>query len=525
MELAIIGGLAALGMLNYERKQRPIMEPIPEEYRLPEDARYIYNPRHARGMDSMENPRVSMYLSTNSYQQPNINNLDYARDRETEKVIAMSAAASPIRSDMRAATMPVVRGHVGPIRLGDGPPTAPYFTSNKTQFHSNENSSRRVESFTGKDPLERRTAHDTPGPLFQPTPNVNTGRDMLVARDAQLSHVPTSIFRANEAPMPSENVGPGIGLAPGEAPSGGLHPFLRILPDNVGQYRNNLPGGVIPGGQPISEGQRRYAVVPSHKAAKTSTDYERERPGLPSSAPYVGRSLRPDVLSTMQEQSRSMPIANLPGIAGNSAMNAPLQRFDAMERDGRPRNVGPNAYFESAGGANFAGPRAPGPYAKGDNTHLAWKREVPLGEHGYINEASVCGKPIGSIGTIARPRSLRQVSDGYYENAANMNATRHATAANRGEARKGVQLRGTLRSTNHDGGYAGNAIGSHTKQIARNGEERMDGGSGRPVGRHWVTQATPETGLARIQGARCSGRSIWHLKGQSELVARARRRG
>jgi hypothetical protein len=486
MELAIIGGLAALGLLSQDRKRRPIeaVHAVPYEYRLPEDTRFIYDHRNATGVNSMENPRVSMYLATNSYQQPNVTNVDYVKAQEAALAGNMAECAVPLRADRRAAGVGVVRGATknsyprGPIRMGDGHPTAPFFKSGKSQFHSNENSSRRVEFFTGKDTLRARAGNEAPGPMFKPTPNVNTGQNMVDARKTALEHVPTSAFRNNEVPVPSQMVGPGIGLAPDAPPSGGFHPFLRILPDNVGQYKNNLPGGLIVGGQPITEGPERFKEVPSHKAPKTAVDYNRKRPGLPSSAPYIGKVLRPDVLSTMQDQSRSVPLRGLQGPAGTSATNANIQRFDGTDRDGRPRNVSPNAYYDSVGGANVVGPSAPGAYAEGKNTHLSGKREGLLGEHAYINTASPVGEgPIGSIGEFVRPRTLRQVADGYGDNALSINATRHASAANRGDVRDGAYMRDTLRSTTATSGYAGNAVGAHSKQVLRNAV----GTDGRPI--------------------------------------------
>lgn len=52
MELAIIGGLAAPGLLNHERQNRPVADSVPDEYAFSEDARYIYDPKHAAGMNS-----------------------------------------------------------------------------------------------------------------------------------------------------------------------------------------------------------------------------------------------------------------------------------------------------------------------------------------------------------------------------------------------------------------------------------------------------------------------------------------
>lgn len=267
MELAIIGGLAALGMLNYERKHHPLEEPVPDEYRMPEDARFIYDPKNAGGMNSMENPRVTMYLAPNSYQQPNTANFEYAQQLERDRVNAMSMNAVPLRSDRRAAGVDIVRGAVapvGPVRLNNDFPTAPFYRSQKSQFHSDANSRMRIESFTGGDSLNMRRAHEPAGTMFAPQPNVNTGRDMLCVREAELEHIPVGTFKNNEAPIGRQTVGPGLGLSPGEAPSGGFHPYFRILPDNVGQYRNNLPGGLIVGGQPVTEGPRRFGTVPSH---------------------------------------------------------------------------------------------------------------------------------------------------------------------------------------------------------------------------------------------------------------------
>lgn len=457
-----------MGLINFERKQHNLEEIVPEEYRMPEDARYIYDPRHANGVNSMENPRVSMYLQPNAYAQPNVSNFDSIQDVERARVDAMSTHATPLRQDRRAAGVDVVRGPVKLIRFGDGAPTAPYFQSSKSQFHSDANSRSRVESFTGTDPLSHKDSHEPPGAMFAPTPNVNTGGNWENTRQDALSHVNVSVFRNNEAPLPSQIVGPGIGLPQDAPPTGGFHPYLRILPDNVGQYRNNLPGGLIVGSQPITEGPRRFDGVPSHKAPKTSIDVNRKRPSVASSAPYGGQVLRPDVLSTMQDQNRSIPIQDLPGPPGRSDTSGNVQRFDSWERDGRPRNVRPDAYFATAAGVNYAGVLAPGSYNDGTNTHHSGKREVPLGPHGYANRASTVGEEhIGPIGEMVRRRTLRQVADNYERNALSINASRHATAAEKGEVRDGTSLRNTLRSTTVDKGYAGNAVGTHTKQIRR----------------------------------------------------------
>lgn len=209
----------------------------------------------------------------------------------------------------------------------------------------------------------------------------------------------------------------------------------------------------------------------------------RKRPSVANAAPYLGRTLRPDVLSTMQEQSREMPIYDLPGPKGTSAMDANVQRFDVTERDGKPRNVRPDSYFKTARGANFAGTPGPAPYAEGTNTHCSSRREVPLGAHAYINEASTVGPgQIASPGETVRPKTLRQVADSYGANSLSANATRHASAAEKGEVRDGVFAPETLRSTANDPRYAGNAVGAHLKPVGATGLG-ADGRAVRQTGR------------------------------------------
>jgi hypothetical protein len=243
MELAILGALAALGILS-TKKRVATAPPNDDAYTLPESARFLYDPKHALGGDSFANPRALMALPVDGFMHPNVQNYDSICDSELAKATAMQAAAVPLRKDRRAAGTDIIRGGVPKcVRFDEDPrvsATAPYYRSGRSQAHSSRNSDSRLESFTGRDSTKASAmSREPPGQLFAPSPNRITHE--FAERD--VSHVPTSVFQNNTSLVPQQQVGAGVGIGPDVPAAGGFHQFFRILPDNVGQYKANLPGG------------------------------------------------------------------------------------------------------------------------------------------------------------------------------------------------------------------------------------------------------------------------------------------
>jgi hypothetical protein len=251
MELAILGALAALGILSTKKRKENV--PVDDEYTLPESARFLYDPKHALGGDCFANPRALMALPVDGLMHPNVQNFDSICDTELAKATAMQAASVPLRNDRRAAGTDIIRKCV---RFDEDPrvsATVPYYRSGRSQAHSSRNSDSRLESFTGRDSTKvSAMSREPPGQIFASTPNRLTHE--FAERD--LSHVPTSVFQNNTSLVPMQQVGAGVGIGSDVPAAGGFHQYFRILPDNVEQYKANLPGGFIPGGRNITEGPR-----------------------------------------------------------------------------------------------------------------------------------------------------------------------------------------------------------------------------------------------------------------------------
>lgn len=73
----------------------------------------------------------------------------------------------------------------------------------------------------------------------------------------------------NVLPTNSVAVGRGVGYGPNVPAADGFHPYFRALPNNVGVYKkNNLPGGFVPGKNPVDSRASQFYTVDSYKPPK-----------------------------------------------------------------------------------------------------------------------------------------------------------------------------------------------------------------------------------------------------------------
>jgi hypothetical protein len=147
--------------------------------------------------------------------------------------------------------------------------TQPYFRSEKTQGYNPRTAQFKTDLFTGTTNMEysRTGAYKHKSEAverFQPgesAARVNYyGKSGQPAVDAeeQRRKFRASARMNNALPFEQIRVGPGVGVGANVASEGGFHPFLRVMPHAVGDYKkNNLPGGIVPGRALVDQGESR----------------------------------------------------------------------------------------------------------------------------------------------------------------------------------------------------------------------------------------------------------------------------
>jgi hypothetical protein len=156
-----------------------------------------------------------------------------------------TAAAGRWAAGGSPATTGVVRG-----RPSDAP--VPFFKSAKSMNTRTEYKQRKLETFTGEDTAwAHKAVVEAPPPVSQGFVR-STG---IVGNDptADVTRVVPGRIMNNVLPAQQVRVGPGLGIGPDVAATGGFHQFYRQLPTNVNEHRlNTLPGGVVSGASRIA---------------------------------------------------------------------------------------------------------------------------------------------------------------------------------------------------------------------------------------------------------------------------------
>ena len=138
----------------------------------------------------------------------------------------------------------------------------PFFTSGKTMNTNTDYKQRKMELFTGEmlDGFSTsgtyRHKQESPA-MFGATPQgvvTSSGTVGNPAGNEELAKARSASTRTQNNILPAEQlrVGPGLGVGPEVAATGGFHQFYRQLPLNVGAYKKTtLPGRVVPGGTQV----------------------------------------------------------------------------------------------------------------------------------------------------------------------------------------------------------------------------------------------------------------------------------
>jgi hypothetical protein len=138
----------------------------------------------------------------------------------------------------------------------------PFFTSGKTMNTNTDYKQRKMELFTGE-MLDGFSTSGTykhkqeSGAMFGATPQgvvTSSGTVGNPAGNEELAKARSISTRTQKNILPAEQlrVGPGLGVGPEVAATGGFQQFYRQLPLNVGAYKKTtLPGRVVPGGTQV----------------------------------------------------------------------------------------------------------------------------------------------------------------------------------------------------------------------------------------------------------------------------------
>lgn len=175
----------------------------------------------------------------------------------------------------------------------------PYFTSGKSMNTNTDYKQRKMELFTG-DVLAGTSMTGTyenkkeTSNMFGMTPQGRVSSSGTVGNasgDADLSKARIISSRVQNNVLPAEKirVGPGLGVGPEVAATGGFQQLYRQMPLNINEYKlNQLPGRLVPG-RSLTGGKGEIQQISSinHNPGALIIPYD-ERPPLATPAAVLG---------------------------------------------------------------------------------------------------------------------------------------------------------------------------------------------------------------------------------------------
>ena len=189
---------------------------------------------------------------------------------------SVQAAMDDDRARTQAQWEQSIRPNVTGVITPNTQPTStlPYYTSAKTQGTNNFMKQRLLETFTGA--LDTSTSqtgtymHKSESrSFFEPnqsrmriTSGGSGGSAAMGGSDAA-RFIPSQL-QQNVLPTQQIRVGRGVGVGTDVPASDGFHPMLRIMPEDFGWKKNNLPGVVVPGGSTVASRPVDSYDVQSH---------------------------------------------------------------------------------------------------------------------------------------------------------------------------------------------------------------------------------------------------------------------
>lgn len=178
----------------------------------------------------------------------------------------------------------------------------PFFTSGKTMNTNTDYKQRKMEAFTGAT-LDGFSTSGTykhkkeSSTMFGATPQGRVSSAGTVgnpAGDTELQKSRSIAARTHKNVLPAEQlrVGPGLGVGPEVAATGGFQQFYRQMPLNVGEYKlNQLPGRIIPGGvQTGGNGELPQISAVNHNPGALVIPYDERPPLATPNGAVLGRT-------------------------------------------------------------------------------------------------------------------------------------------------------------------------------------------------------------------------------------------
>ena len=221
----------------------------------------------------------------------------------------------------------------------------PFFKSAKTQNTNTQVKQRKLELFSGNlledtsltGTWKRKVEAPT---MFAPTPqgivtSGGTTGNPIGEAAMEKARAVQSTKHNNVLPAEQIRVGPGLGVGPDVAATGGFQQFYRQLPLNVNDYKlTTLPGRANHGASRIAKPEAPQHVQVNHNPGATVINYD-DRPPEPTLGAFRAQSLYP-ADPAREFQNNKMLETNREGIA-TGANEAPQARF-VDETRGRIKN-------------------------------------------------------------------------------------------------------------------------------------------------------------------------------------------
>jgi len=221
----------------------------------------------------------------------------------------------------------------------------PFFKSAKTQNTNTQVKQRKLELFSGNlledTSLTGTWKRKVEAPaMFAPTPqgivtSGGTTGNPIGEAAMEKARAVQSTKHNNVLPAEQIRVGPGLGVGPDVAATGGFQQFYRQLPLNVNDYKlTTLPGRANHGASRIAKPEAPQHVQVNHNPGATVINYD-DRPPEPTLGAYRAQSLYP-ADPAREFQAKKMMETNREGIA-TGAHEAPQARHVDDTR-GRTKN-------------------------------------------------------------------------------------------------------------------------------------------------------------------------------------------
>ena len=284
----------------------------------------------------------------------------------------------------------------------------PFFTSGKTMNTSPEMNQRRMELYTGQTLDGFSTSgtykHKTEANnMFGMTAQGRVTSDGTVGNmpgDNELLKARSVNSHQHNNVMPAEQlrVGPGLGVGPEVAATGGFQQFYRQLPLNINEYKlTQLPGRLVPGSEATlsgGKGEVQQIASVNHNPGALVLPLD-ERPSLPTPAGAILAATQygnePRGYSGLRPyQSGYEGIVN-----SNEGVSAPQGRYVDQTR-GRPRTgegqtdpiINPNGTSVAGGAAGgYATEACQGSFTLDSQRGLVNRYLMPAGVTGAVQSA------------------------------------------------------------------------------------------------------------------------------------------